>query len=1306
MKHFSPKNNLVVFLFSMLSILLSVHTSAQSGHIDPSFNLADHGINTTEGADNDVRTLAIQPDGKIILGGLFNSFNGTTANRIERINADGSVDATFNIGGAGADGPVYKVALQPDGKILVAGKFNSFNGSSKAKLVRLNADGSIDGGFSVGSGFNDSVNIVTVQADGKILVGGNFTTYNGSAANYLVRLNADGSKDALFSPVGIGSTVNDIAVQTDNKILAGMQASGFLTRLTTSGATDPTFTIAASGINAVVKAITLQTDGKILVGGLLYAPDFYYGSVVRLNSNGSVDAGFSSPVYEQVNVISLQADGKILVGNGTYYERYTYMAGKKIERLNTNGSVDAGFSYYFDIDNLNQNVYALAVQADGKIVSAESVKWQVSFRSVTAPYYLGTKDFKIKRYNTNGDDDVNFVLNTSATGSSKIINTTAVQADGKIIVGGYFNSFNGVVANHIVRLNTNGTIDPTFITGSGTNAAVNAVAVQPDGKIIIAGYFNVYNGAAHNQMVRLNSNGTVDASFNPTFQNYNWINSIVVRADGKILVGDANTGSMRCLNADGSIDNSFTATFATTIPYDIPQIFSMAVQTDGKIIAGGHFTRISGTGGAPSYSNIARLNSDGKRDQTFNGTFTDEGGSILNIGAFGGDVNAVAIQADGKILAGGDFTNYRTASNTINVNRIMRLTSDGDVDVDFNAGGSGANGTINSITVLSNGKILVAGNFSSYNGISAGGLIRLNSNGTIDNNFNVAGTGANSISINSLTIENGEARLYIAGNFTSYNGTGKNRIARIFIDDSGAPATPTTTTATICASELPYVWNGNNYTATGVYTATVVHPNGTTVDTLILTIGAGNIVGPDRACQFVSANTNATYRITAPAGSAITWSVSSSSTMSIAGGQGTSQVSIHFAGNFSAGAVYAHVVNASCGLNATKSVTVKVTAPSAPGMITASNSSVCSVLGTSNTITYKINKVTAATSYNWVTQAGTTTVTHPNGPGVNDTIINVAFANGFTSSQIAVQAINDCGSSSTRTLNINVVPASAPATISGPVYVCDYVLPSPTGAPAVYTVSAVAGITYNWSIPAGASSVTGQGTNSISFYFPSGFSTGTISVTATNGCGTSTPKTLNVKAAAAQTPGAITTTLVSDCPEKIYTYSIAAIPANATSVLWAVPSGGIISSGQGTTSITVNYGAGAVNGYVSLHSYNTCGASTVRKIAVSLSVCAPPSPYAKTTDSDVKQANNTVDPKDLEVKVYPNPSHSIFNVQVNSTEKGLVHVRVLDITGRCMSETNMNANSRITIGNSLPAGAYLVELSQAKNIITSKIIKL
>jgi uncharacterized delta-60 repeat protein len=204
---------------------------------------ADGGLDPTfapgTGANNTVSALALQTDGRVLVGGFFTSINGTNQNRIARLNIDGSLDTSFHPpsgieDGAGAVRRVLSLVLQPDGRVLVGGWFSSVNGQPRTGIVRLATDGATDTNFNVTclhqSGLGGDLGFVSalaLQADGKIIVGGNFYVSAGATYNGICRLNPDGSLDAQFDPGTAGSGIQTLALQPDGKVLIGGEFTSF-----------------------------------------------------------------------------------------------------------------------------------------------------------------------------------------------------------------------------------------------------------------------------------------------------------------------------------------------------------------------------------------------------------------------------------------------------------------------------------------------------------------------------------------------------------------------------------------------------------------------------------------------------------------------------------------------------------------------------------------------------------------------------------------------------------------------------------------------------------------------------------------------------------------------------------------------------------------------------------------------------------------------------------------------------------------------------------------------------------------------
>lgn len=258
-----------------------------------------------------INCIALQTNGQILVGGNFTTLSGQSRHNIARLNADGSVDMTFN---PGTDvGPVRGLAVLPNGTILMSGNFSLVGGSFiRQSIARLNTDGTVDTNFN--ARVSGSVLYVVPQADGKILAGGSFTKIGGQNCTNFARLNSDGTLDLSFNPA-VAGTVYPHAVQPDGKIIVDVGASGatHVMRLNSDGSVDPTFTVPPY-CNSVGSA-GLQADGKILVTGGFTT---FWGQprnyLTRLNPDGTLDTNFTAGADALVLALAIQPDGKILIG--------------------------------------------------------------------------------------------------------------------------------------------------------------------------------------------------------------------------------------------------------------------------------------------------------------------------------------------------------------------------------------------------------------------------------------------------------------------------------------------------------------------------------------------------------------------------------------------------------------------------------------------------------------------------------------------------------------------------------------------------------------------------------------------------------------------------------------------------------------------------------------------------------------------------------------------------------------------------------------------------------------------------------
>ena len=654
--------------------------------------------------------VVLQPDGKILIAGTFWTVNGVTVNNIARLNTDGSIDATFNPGGLGTDGSVYDMLLQPDGRILLTGNFTTVNGTSANKLVRLNADGSVDGTFNAGVGPNGSSYTLALQTDGKILVGGTFNSYNGAAAQFVARLQASGTLDPSFSSAGFtngpGSYdgVYCLALQADGRIVIGGSFAGYggvactgVARTLASGAVDGSFGLSWLGGDQRVLGLRVQPDGKILFTGAEFVAGPDDGGVRRALSDGSVDPSYTPvnmPFYTQYGTnVLLLPDAKIIVCGS--FVRIGGLTRRCIARLNSDGTVDPAF-------------YP----------------------------------------STGANGDVTHLLRLP---------------DGRILIGGSFTTYNGVERLGIARLLADGSVDPSFLPPAAVALTVKKMAVDASGRIVILGYWTD-NGFPYD-LFRLLPDGQMDPSFTPYAGHDTILTSMTIGPDQRIYYGQSLNGAFRLrrMSPERVVDPTYN------IIASGGSIGGLNFQPDGKLMVSGGFSQLAGV----SANRLKRLNADGTTDPTF---FSGLSSSY--------SISGMAFQTDGKILVG------LYAANTT-MPRIRRLHADGSLDASFNTGTDASHGSsypqVDCFAVQPDGRIIAAGWFTSFNGASRNSIVRLTSTGALDPTFDPL-TGATYVKCLALQPD---GNLLVAGSFTSYAGAGRNRVARVL----GGASTPVLLTA-------------------------------------------------------------------------------------------------------------------------------------------------------------------------------------------------------------------------------------------------------------------------------------------------------------------------------------------------------------------------------------------------------------------------------------------------------------------------------------------------------------------------------
>jgi uncharacterized delta-60 repeat protein len=771
---------------------------------DPFFN---------ESVDSQVNGVLVQPDGNVIIVGGFTSLqpNGVGPSyqrmHIVRFGANDALDATYNPSATGQ--LINALAVQPDGKIIAGGQFDVYGGNTGTNLARFQADSTPDTQFTTkvegpvntilvlpageavptqSDGFawlrNDGrlkpdfvsaiesriigqITAIALQSDGRVLVGGGFTTYNSAVGNNLVRFNADGSLDTTFAP-NPDNYVQTIAVQqADGNILVGGSftniggvAHSYIARLSSAnGALDTTFDpLPDSQVSAIIE----QPDHKILLVGnfTIFKPNGATAAIdrtflARLNPDGTVDSGFNPGPNLQTVALALQADGKILIGGYFTLMKLGATTGgttrNYIARINADGTLDTGFD-----PNANGIVSSIALHPAGVLLGGSFTTLQPNgAATATTRNYLA-------RVKTDGTLDTGFDPNCSGA-----VNMIAVQADGEILIGGGFTSLrpnsatNGITRNHLARLNADGTLDTAF--NPNANGTINVVvsgpagtvliggtfgSLYPGGSILVGGAFPKVNGVALTNLALLNSDGTINTGFLPNPDDA--VYALMTDPLGRIVVGGAfagisGTGPARL--ARYTADNVLDATFAPVIGNGA--VSALALQGDGRLLIGGTFTSVGGA----AHNYLARLDASGTVDAFFNPSVSGAVGTLL-------------VQSDGKILA-----TVNTVGSGPAVNKLVRLNADGSNDTGFS---NTAGGSVVSVALRTDGKIYAGGTFTTMGAASVSRLALLNASGAVDPAFASDANGA----VTSLALQS-DGKLLVGGGFTTIAGQPRQGLARL-----------------------------------------------------------------------------------------------------------------------------------------------------------------------------------------------------------------------------------------------------------------------------------------------------------------------------------------------------------------------------------------------------------------------------------------------------------------------------------------------------------------------------------------------
>lgn len=676
-----------------------------------------------------IYTFNSDSNNNIYIGGDFTEFDYLPYNRFVKCDSGGTIDSSFmdNLG-TGFSSVVNSTFIDSlNGKIYVAGSFGSVNGTPRSRIARLNTDGTLDDSFIPLTFSNNTVHSINLQSDGKLLVGGQFTTYGGVSRTRLIRILTDssGTFDATFN---VNGDVLKILIQTNDKIIAcgSFTGTGFnrLVRLNTDFTRDTNFNI-GTGFNGTVTDIIFDGEKIVVVGVFSTFNGVTVNGIVRLNSDGTMDtsfnmgSGFSANTYLGVtpyaSSITILNNGKYLViGNFLTYNSFLVNTACII---NTDGTLDETF-------NPGGGIVLMNASNATRITNIHKSSRNIFIGGGFGTYiraYGGKKLYSLSKI-TNGKIDNNF---TGIIEKGRVVYSTCSQIDGKVIIYSNSPTYNGTNSKGLFRVNTDGSLDESFDAGTSfTDKSydyVTNILVQPDGKIIIGGYFTNFGPNQKNYLIRLNSDGSEDTNFTAYTDPLNtYIVKIILDDNGKIIY--CGNRSVVKLNSDGTRDISFES-----IDTD-GDILCMTKTENGNIGIGGWFW----------------INNDISYAALLDGIT----GEILTTFETGSDSfsdNVTSVVAQGnKLIFSGWFKKYRG----ITVNYIVRVNENGTFDETFNSG-LGGNYDIQVINIDDMGRIYIGGTFSSFDRGKRSGFARLNPDGSLDESFNcnLPGSGFNIYSI-------------------------------------------------------------------------------------------------------------------------------------------------------------------------------------------------------------------------------------------------------------------------------------------------------------------------------------------------------------------------------------------------------------------------------------------------------------------------------------------------------------------------------------------------------------------------------
>ncbi len=709
-----------------------------------------------------IHVIKQQPDGKILVGGQFTEYQNVAVNNLIRLHPDGSPDMEFvNNIGSGPNREVRAIALQPNGKILIGGNFERFDGVAKNRLVRLDQNGNLDQNFikELGEGFDRQIFCINTDFPTRIIIGGNFRALDGEQVEPIVAIDTFGRREVEFASslkFNSNAFIQDMVKHTDNHLVLvgnfsiqqGSQQN--VARIDFDGSLDTAFAntqVLGNTFQGTVITVDCDSLGRVIAGG------FFRDFLKALLPDGTLDTSFArsgGPSFTVRKVKCQPSSDKILIGGD--FSIYQSQPRQGLALLNANGSLDSTFVVGTGLDGSPNDILPLE---DGRTyVGGAFKKYDDSFSNLPLLQDDGSLI-----------DPLRFRQPAQITALTELPNRKIMIAGDMLFIGN--DNVSGFTC-----LNADGSLNKKFQenVGTGFNALVREILGLEDGKVVLVGNFTSYNGEPAPYLACLDSLGRLHSSFMDNLGDGfdKRLSSLVLRTnagqsseilvsgqakelDGTPVFRDPNSNAINHLglfiiNTEGEPLNINQGTFMPG--FRGRETYAIDIQSDGSIIMGGDLEEFIDRSETQGLSNIVSLDASRRYKSSFNTSGSD------------GVIRHLRVLDDDDVLVAGDFRNF----NGINKNHLVKIDARGGIDEDYKFSlqeESEVNG-IELQDIGSEKKQILYGNFKGLSG-NFRYLIRLNGDGTFDESFQVPFSLPDALTQVFVTAEQD---LILAGKFT------------------------------------------------------------------------------------------------------------------------------------------------------------------------------------------------------------------------------------------------------------------------------------------------------------------------------------------------------------------------------------------------------------------------------------------------------------------------------------------------------------------------------------------------------------